>query len=263
MKKSLWIAAALCGLALAACSLASPIPSPSQLAASDPLAGTSWILTQLNGQPALADVSITLEFSDGRLGGSDGCNLYGGAYKVEGSQLKVDANMAGTLMACADEIMQQASAYTAALQQSPAFQVEGEQLSLLDEKGKVLAVLTKQSQDLAGTEWIVTAINADSQGVVSTLTEPQITAAFGSDGQVSGSAGCNRYFAGFSVDGTALKIDPPSATKMFCGEPAGLMEQESRFLKALESAVRYRISGSTLELYRADGSIAVTLASAS
>jgi heat shock protein HslJ len=49
---------------------------------------------------------------------------------------------------------------------------------------------------------------------------------------------------------------------MFCGEPAGLMEQESQFLKALESAATYRISGGTLTLFTADGSTAVTLARA-
>jgi heat shock protein HslJ len=37
------------------------------------------------------------------------------------------------------------------------------------------------------------------------------------------------------------------------------MEQETRFLLALESAASYRISGGTLTLFAADGSIAVTL----
>ncbi|NMB67709.1 MAG: META domain-containing protein [Chloroflexi bacterium] len=138
MIKRIWIAAALCGLALAACSPASPTqpteaypspsgstpteayPSPSNptpggypAPAGDPLAGTGWILTELNGQPALADVSVTLEFADGRLGGSDGCNSYGGGYRVEDGRLIVGADMASTLMACADEIMQQASAFSA------------------------------------------------------------------------------------------------------------------------------------------------------
>jgi len=150
MIKRIWIAAVVCGLALAACAPVSstqpgeayPSPSnptpggyPPPSGTADPLAGTSWILAQLNGQPALADVSVTLEFAGGRLGGSDGCNSYGGGYQVEGGKLKVDPNMVSTLMACADEIMQQASAYTAVLLQSPAFQVEAGQLTLLGEDG--------------------------------------------------------------------------------------------------------------------------------
>lgn len=276
MMKRLWIAAALCGLVLAACSPVSPTlpgeayPSPSNPnpggypspSAGDPLASTSWILTQLNGQPALADVSVTLEFADGRLGGSDGCNSFGGGYQVEDGQLKVDPNMVSTLMACADEIMQQASAYTAVLLQSPAFQVEAGQLTLLGEDGAALAVFAAQSQELAGTEWIVTGINNGNQAVVSPLLDTEMTTSFGADGQVSGSAGCNRYFASFSVDSNAIKIGAPGATKMFCGEPAGLMEQESQFLKALESAATYRISGGTLTLFAADGNTAVTLARA-
>lgn len=276
MMKRLWIAAVVCGLALAACAPASPTqpgeayPSPSNPnpggypppSAGDPLASTSWTLTQLNGQPALADVSVTLEFADGRLGGSDGCNSYGGGYQVEDGRLKVDPNMVSTLMACADEIMQQASAYTAVLLQSPAFQVEGEQLTLLGGDGAALAVFAAQSQELAGTSWIVTGMNDGNQAVVSTLLDTELTASFGADGQVSGSAGCNRYFASFSIEGQAIKIGAPGATKMFCGEPAGLMEQESQFLKALESAATYRISGGTLTLFAADGSTAVTLARA-
>lgn len=285
MIKRIWIAAALCGLALAACSPASPTqpgeaypspsgptqsgegyPSPSNptpggypAPAGDPLAGTGWILTEVNGQPALADVSVTLEFADGRLGGSDGCNSYGGGYRVEDGRLIVGADMASTLMACADEIMQQASAFTAVLLQSPAFSIEGERLTLLGEDGAALAVFAAQSQELAGTSWIVTGMNDGSQAVVSPLLDTEITAAFGADGQVSGSAGCNRYFASFSVDGNTIKIGAPGATKMFCGEPAGLMEQESRFLKALESASSYRVSGGTLTLFAADGSTAVAL----
>jgi len=276
MMKRLWIAAVVCGLALAACAPASPTqpgeayPSPSNPnpggypppSAGDPLASTSWTLTQLNGQPALADVSVTLEFADGRLGGSDGCNSYGGGYQVEDGRLKVDPNMVSTLMACADEIMQQASAYTAVLLQSPAFQVEGEQLTLLGGDGAALAVFAAQSQELAGTSWIVTGMNDGNQAVVSTLLDTELTASFGADGQVSGSAGCNRYFAGCSMEGQTIKIGGPGATRMFCGEPAGLMEQGSEFLKALESAATYRISGGTLTLFAADGSTAVTLARA-
>lgn len=277
MIKRIWIAAVVCGLALAACAPVSPTqpgeayPSPSNptpggypppSSTADPLAGTSWILAQLNGQPALADVSVTLEFAGGRLGGSDGCNSYGGGYQVEGGKLKVDPNMVSTLMACADEIMQQASAYTAVLLQSPAFQVEAGQLTLLGEDGAALAVFAAQSQELAGTSWIVTGIHDGKQAVVSPLLETELTASFGTDGQVSGSAGCNRYFASFSTASQTLQIGAPGATKMFCGEPAGLMEQESQFLKALESAATYRISGGTLTLFAADGSTAVTLARA-
>lgn len=270
MIKRIWIAAVVCGLALTACSPASPTqpgeayPSPSNptLSAGDPLAGTSWILAQVNGQPALADVNVTLEFADGRLGGSDGCNSFGGGYQVEDGQLKVDPNMVSTLMACADEIMQQASAFSAVLLQSPAFQVEAGQLTLLGGDGAALAVFAAQSQELAGTSWIVTGINDGKQAVVSPLLDTELTAAFGADGQVSGSAGCNRYFASFSVEGQTIKIGAPGATRMFCGEPAGLMEQESQFLKALESAATYRISGGTLTLFTADGSTAVTLARA-
>ena len=40
----------------------------------DNLAGTSWLLATLDGQPALADTMATLHFEAGMASGSGGCN---------------------------------------------------------------------------------------------------------------------------------------------------------------------------------------------
>lgn len=275
MKQRILVIGVLLTLALAACAPAAPpanggYPPPMEANPNttypppandgDPLAGTSWILTQLGGNPPLADVTVTLEFTDGQLGGTDGCNSFGGGYQASGETLTVSKELVSTLMACEDAIMQQASAYTAMLIQTATFKIDGEQLVLMDADGKTLATFTRQSQDLAGTSWIVTGLNDGNQGVTSSLLESEITAAFGADGQVNGSAGCNGYFAAFTTEaGGKITISAPGATKKYCNEPAGVMEQETRYLLALESAASYRISGGTLTLFATDGSTAVML----
>lgn len=86
-----------------------------EFAVYDPLAGTAWTLTAIDGAAPLADAPITLEFSaDGRAAGSDGCNQYSGPYTVMGG-LSFGANFISTLRACQQDVMDQASAYLTAL----------------------------------------------------------------------------------------------------------------------------------------------------
>jgi heat shock protein HslJ len=119
--------------------------------------------------------------------------------------------------------------------------------------------VTTQTDALTGTAWTVTAYNNGKQAVVSVLPGTKIDAAFGADGQVTGRAGCNRYFATYRIEGGALAIGQAGATRMFCGEPAGLMEQEQQFLTALQSAAAFEVEGDVLTLRSAGGETAVTL----
>ena len=66
--------------------------------------------------------------------------------------------------------------------------------------------------------------------------------------QISGSAGCNNYNTTYAQNGEELAVQPPQVTLQMCGEPAGIMEQESQYLTNLQMANRYRSSGPTLEL---------------
>ena len=111
------------------------------------LDGTSWTLTELNGQPVLPDRPASLQFEKDRLGGSDSCNSFGGSYTASGSQIKVGNDMVSTLMACEEAVMQQASAYTSALLQAVEYKIEGGQLTLLDADGKTLAAFAPLVDD--------------------------------------------------------------------------------------------------------------------
>lgn len=245
----------MAGLVLSSCGVA-PAAAP------NPLPGTSWVLTNLNGAPVGIGTPITLNLEEAKLSGTDGCNNYGGSYTVNGAMFAVDKNLISTMMACPDTIMQRAGAYIAALTQAVAFKIDGQQLSLTDASGKALATFTRQSSELGGSSWLVTGYNNGKQAVVSVALGTTLTADFGADGRLGGSAGCNSYTATFEAAGKNLKIGPAASTRKFCADPAGVMEQETQFLKALETAAVYRIDGDKLEIRSADGALAASLARA-
>jgi heat shock protein HslJ len=116
------------------------------------LSGASWFLTSLEAEPALPGALVTIEFSDGRINGSDGCNSYGGSLALKGGKISVGNDIISTMMACApDAIMQQAAAFYDALKQAATYKADGQRLTLLDAGGKTLATFTRQSGGSSGT----------------------------------------------------------------------------------------------------------------
>jgi heat shock protein HslJ/LysM repeat protein len=221
------------------------------------LEGTSWILTALNGAAPLPDTTVTASFeADGNLSGSDGCNRYGASYEVDGDKISITPGMT-TMMACPDPIMQQAGEYMVALASATSYQIQGDTLELLDAGGNAVATFTAQPTSLPGTSWTVIGYNNGKGGVVSVIIGTELTAVFGEDGTLSGSAGCNNYTAAYEADDDGnIAIGPAATTRKMCPEPEGIMEQESQYLAALETAATYRMEGERLELRTADGALA-------
>lgn len=228
-------------------------------ASKHPLDQSSWILSSLNNQAALAEAVVSLDFDNGKTVGTDGCNRYRTSYTVKGKKLSINKNIASTMMMCPDAFMQQASAYTKALLATTGFKLEDQQLSLLDKKGRVLAVFTKQREGLAETEWKVNNINNGRQAVVGLLTGSTITMRFGADGKVNGSAGCNDYDGSYSVTAKAIKITDIGVTKKACTEPVGVMEQEAQFLNALKTVATFQREGNLVGLRTAEDALAMML----
>lgn len=73
------------------------------------------------------------------------------------------------------------------------------------------------------------------------------TITFDKDGTVFGSAGCNRFTGGYSVDGDSIKIGPLASTMMACEQPK--MDAEAIFLNKLNAAVSYQATKKVLRLY--------------
>jgi heat shock protein HslJ len=111
---------------------------------------------------------------------------------------------------------------------------------------------------LEGTLWGL--VGYTKEGIlVDVLPGSAITAEL-REGQIAGSAGCNRYTASFTVDGDALALGPVASTRMMCSSPDGIMEQEQGYLAALGSASAYQIAGDRLDMFDADGTLVATFA---
>jgi heat shock protein HslJ len=112
-----------------------PVVSSEQPGAGDALANTRWRLVSFGEPgaetPVVAGSTVTLEFeADGRVGGSGGCNSYGGQYQVQDGAVSF-GELVSTLMACTDErLMQQEQQYLAALQSAGQFELAGRRLTI-------------------------------------------------------------------------------------------------------------------------------------
>jgi heat shock protein HslJ len=96
--------------------------------------------------------------------------------------------------------------------------------------------------NLAGSSWVAESV--DGQG---TVGRPPVTLTFESGERAVGSTGCNSYFAAVRMSGRAsLRFGQAGSTRMAC--PPAVMEQEQRFLSALEAVRSYRLDGTTLVL---------------
>ena len=169
------------------------------------LDGSAWTLAWVPGFELPAQPLATLRFEGGRASGSDGCNRFTTPFTRNGSQLQFGSKAAATLMACPPEVMQVANAFGALLYETRSYRIEYDTLTLLGADGKPLAQLKEQADRLAGTSWQVTAVNNGRQAVVGVLAGTSLTMVFGSDGKLSGSAGCNNYNATYRAEGGALQ----------------------------------------------------------
>jgi heat shock protein HslJ len=100
--------------------------------------------------------------------------------------------------------------------------------------------VTERSLRLSGTSWVLVSLEG-----APVLPGTEITAAFGTDRRVSGSSGCNRYVGAYEVGGPGLEVGPLATTRMFCGDP-GVMDQEQRYLSALQGAALAAVEGGQL-----------------
>lgn len=197
----------------------------------------------------LPDITVDIKFSEGKLSGSAGCNRYFGGYDLaEDDQIRFTSQMGSTQMACAPQINSLEQLYLALLPQTASWKLEEGHLTLFDYAGAALLKFAAvEPIALEDTAWQAIGINNGKGGVVSTASTSLSTATF-SDGTVSGSGGCNRFNAAYEIESDHIRIGPTAATRKFCPEPEGLMDQEQQFFAALERARTLQVTPGKLEL---------------
>ncbi|MFA7198086.1 MAG: META domain-containing protein [Methanoculleus sp.] len=227
-----------------------------------PLTGTDWVLETYNANNTVSSViagtTVTVTFApDGNVTGNAGCNHYGGQYSLDGGNLAI-SSLFSTLMYCETPgVMEQESAYLTLLANVTSFRVEGDRLTLTDADGTDLLFFVQAPEvppaPLVGTEWMLESYSSSNESVSSVIAGTTVTATFSPEGKVTGNAGCNSYGADYVLDGAKMTISPPISTKMYCGEPEGVMAQENTYLNLLPSVSSYRVEGNRLVLSDATG----------
>lgn len=107
---------------------------------------------------------------------------------------------------------------------------------------------------LEGVTWTLVSYG-DFTTPTPVLPGADITARFSvADGKITGSAGCNTYFASFTEEaGRALTVGPAGSTMMACDE--AIMNQETAFLSTLGAAKTYRFINGTLLVISEQGAL--------
>lgn len=110
---------------------------------------------------------------------------------------------------------------------------------------------------LEGLTWRLVAFIDRKGNQKSVISEARLTIEFDGE-QVSGSAGCNHYFASYLVDGERLTFNNAGVTEMYCAYPEGIMEQEAGYLAALQIVDTYRIADGRLQMIDDQGRTVLT-----
>lgn len=229
--------------------------APAQTAA-QALEGQNWRLTAYRdaaGAQATppADAEATLELNGGQLSGRSGCNQFGGSYTLDGGVLAIQPGPA-TLMACPEPLMALERDYFAALGNVAGYSLSGAMLELKNAAGEtLLSFAPVEPAALTGTTWLLTAYS-EGAGLVAASSNAEVTAVFGEDGQLAGSASCNNYTTSYQLDGESITLGAVATTRRACADPT-LAQQELAYLDALQRSTGYEISGDQLTLLDAEG----------
>lgn len=109
---------------------------------------------------------------------------------------------------------------------------------------------------LNGTEWTLVQYTQNATTVTALAGTP-VTLTFGNNGNIAGSAGCNRYFASWQVSGSSLTIGQAGSTLMYCSK-TGVMDQESAYLALLPEAGSFALEGDRLIISDKSGNAILT-----
>lgn len=245
-----WVAGFALALLLTACATATPGATP---AASAPtLEGTSWVVTQIEGAPTIAEKQPTIAFADGNASGNASCNSYGTSFTQTDGTLKL-GQVAITAMACTDaKLTAQEEAFAKALGTVTGVRGTSEAAELLNAGGTVALTLapapTVTPKPLVGTTWSLTGV-VENEAVSSIVADTKVTLTFADD-SLSGTA-CNTFRGSVTIKDSTLKVGPLATTRKACLN-ADEGKQESTVLGILEAATGYSIDGDVLTLTAPD-----------
>lgn len=223
-------------------------------AQNDPLVGTEWTLVSwgdpADPTPVIDGTTVTLNFGpDGAIGGSGGCNTYGGSYEVSDDTITF-SNVFSTLRACLEQgIGDQENAFFGALQAATTYELSDGRLIVSYGEGQQLVFAASGS--LIGTSWNL-VFWGDISSPTPVIDGSTVTLTFGADGRASGSGGCNGFGSAYTLSGNAISFEAPISTMMACIDE-DQQAQENAFFGALASATSFEFTDNQLVIFYGDG----------
>jgi heat shock protein HslJ len=105
----------------------------------DPLEGTSWVLIEYDKLQSIEGTTLTVNFADGQIIGSSGCNSYYGNYEVNGKKISF-SSIDPTAMYCFEPegVMEQEQAFLEHLRDAKTFRISNSQLRIFNLNRKSL-----------------------------------------------------------------------------------------------------------------------------
>jgi heat shock protein HslJ len=187
-----------------------------------PLADTIWVMTDYNnGQggfvSALEDVEVTAVFDgEGQLAGSAGCNSYSGPYTLGTGTISI-GQAVSTLMACIapEGVMEQESAYLAALANVVSYEIRDDVLELKDAQGAIVAQYQAKAA-ITGVEWHWQSAQSQDGTTVTVPNPENYTLLLNDDGTLNLRADCNRGGGTYTLSGDQITITLGALTRAMC-----------------------------------------------
>ena len=230
-------------------------------AASD-LAGKTLVAKEVTGSYTIVPGStISITFDNGTLAARAGCNNLFGQYTVSGDVLNAP-QLASTMMACDEALMNQDTWLAAFLASSPTWTYSGGTLTLTN--GTDTIALTEAPSGAAvleDTGWKVVGLISQSGSTVSAIDASVIAWLRFADGRVLVNASCNSGSGTAQITDTTITFGPIAMTRRACVGPTQDVEQAMNAV--LQGTTTYTVkddpSGALLTIMAADGKTGLQL----
>jgi heat shock protein HslJ len=230
------------------------------------LEGPKWIMTGSgavdNPQPPSGGAIFTATFErqfgtpSGVKSGETGCNSYTATYYAGADEIKVNLPQTSRIT-CSDAQTEAEQGYFLGLNAARDYRILGSELYVYYDAYVLIFVgsypPTAESSlsetgpltPLDGTQWWLTSIDTAQVLPGSEVTLRFDIEAGGRTGRISGSGGCNNYNADIA---DVFILWPINVTSASCDTPAGVMDQETAYLSALQKATSLQFHGETLQI---------------
>jgi heat shock protein HslJ len=198
-------------------------------------------------------IRLTFDADGSSLGGSAGCNIFGGTYVLDGNRiLWTGGGM--TEMGCDQARFDQDDWLVAFLASGPMFVLDGNNLTLTS-GDTVITLLDREEaepdQPLVGPTWLLTSIITGGDAVSSIPDSVAATLFFNADGTVDVHFGCNSGGGKYTVDGDSITFSDLIQTEMAC-QGAGAQVEAAMGAVLTSGALTFTIDAGSLTLTAAN-----------